>query len=117
MKETIRQYADAVPAERILCLETWPVQTITGITGFDAQGNPVLLDPAYYTLVPGSDPQSVRFEAGFQSSAYPNGLEIDFVSGFGATGLDVPSNIVRAILVFVCSLVRKPRCEFVSGEF
>ena len=101
INRTLRQYVDVLPSERTISVKAWPVSEILSITGYDTDGEPDVLPANAYTLknLNGIAQVEIGNEASFEN--FINGLEIDFVSGHGDSSLDVPSNIIRAILVLI----------------
>ncbi|MBA5776362.1 phage head-tail connector protein [Stappia sp. F7233] len=94
-----RLYLDAWPPGRIIRLPVSPVQRIDAVTVYDADGMPVALDPGAYTLDGASSPARVRVHAGAPAAA--NGVEIDFIAGYGDEAGSVPAALVQAILLLV----------------
>jgi len=101
INRTLRQYLNAIPSGFSVCLEAGPIREITVVTGYDNSGSPVVIDPQHYKLDNAGDPSAVVFAPEAITLDVSNGIEIDFVAGFGASGVDVPANILRAILVLM----------------
>ncbi|MEM7214845.1 MAG: head-tail connector protein [Pseudomonadota bacterium] len=114
IERTLRQYLDALPANREIRLQAWPVKHIETVIGYGVDGTPVTVDPGHYSLSRSEDPAMLAFSDAPGVADFENGLEIDFVSGFGSTGLDIPSNIIRAILV-LCAHWYENRGVYSSG--
>ena len=77
-----------------------PVMQIVTVTIYDANGTPIVLDGADYTLNTLQRPNTLTVEA----DAVPagcTGIEIDFEAGFGDTGAEVPDTLRRAVLTLV----------------
>ncbi|WP_306118135.1 MULTISPECIES: phage head-tail connector protein [unclassified Roseitalea] len=85
------------PPDGPVCLPRHPVAAIAAVTVYDADGNPAVLDGAQYTLDVMRRPARLGLEPGAVPSR-SNGIEIDFVAGFGDTGADVPDTLRRAVL-------------------
>jgi len=101
VNRTVRQYVDIMPASRSVLLEASPASSIEEIRGFDSDGNPNTFFAANYRLDNRFDTPAVIFNTNINYQSFYNGIEIDFVAGFGDTGMDIPSNIIRAILVLI----------------
>lgn len=93
----MRQYCDDFPATNRISLEGWPVANIISVTGFNALGEMVGIDPLHYRLVRDELSAELVFRPDTDRASFINGFEIDFTTGFGETGVDVPSNIIQAI--------------------
>jgi len=101
VNRTVRQYVDTIPVSRSVLLEASPASSIKEVRGFDSDGNPNAFLAANYRLDTRFETPAVVFNANINYQNFYNGIEIDFVAGFGDTGIDVPSNIIRAILVLI----------------
>ncbi len=98
---TVRQFVDTVPASRSIPLEAWPINNVQEVRGYDLEGNPNLISADHYMLDNRMDPAALVLNTNVNFNAFSNGLEIDLVIGYGETGVDIPSNITRAILVLI----------------
>lgn len=98
---SLRQYVDDISLSRTARLEAWPVQDIETVTAYNATGEAVTLAPNQYRLLRTGDGVSFVLGDDVALSDFQNGLEIDFSAGHGESGVDVPSNITRAILVLI----------------
>ncbi len=101
ISRTVRQYVDCLPASRSILLQAWPVRQINEVRGYDHDGNPVVFEASNYQLDTRIDPPALIIRTSVNSTAFCNGIEIDMVVGHGETGLDIPSNVTRAILVLI----------------
>ena len=96
IERTVRQFEDGnSPSVK---LKGWPFIEIVEVTHYDKQGNSQVLTASDYLLHRG-DPPILEFSSGLIHEC--NGIEIDYKVGFGETGVDVPSNIIRAILLLI----------------
>ena len=98
---TVRQYIDDIPASRSTCLEVWPIKLIQEVRGYDIYGNPNVILAENYRLDNRIEPAALVLNANVNFNAFCNGIEVDMIVGYGETGIDVPSNISRAILVLI----------------
>lgn len=101
INQTWRAHADCLPSDRILELARHPVRSITAVTAYDRSGDPVPVPGAVYSLNMLTRPATLRFESGSQTFDASNGIEIDFSVGYGATGVDLPPVLKRALLVLI----------------
>lgn len=83
-----------------IALSRHPVTSIIAVTVYDAEGAPTLLDGSAYRLDVRARPATLTFEPGAVPAA-TNGIEIDFRAGFGATAVEVPDTLRRAVLALV----------------
>lgn len=98
-----RLYVDDLPTTKTVLLPISPISQISAVTFYDAQGNPSVLDAASYIVDLTSYPARLKFNGSvpFTSLREFNGIEIDLVAGYGATTIDVPSDLKQAILLLV----------------
>jgi uncharacterized phiE125 gp8 family phage protein len=96
-----RAYFDAVPRDGVLELMRSPVRGIVAVTIYDSAGNPTELDGSEYYVNLVSRPARVRLVDGVTAPMRANGIEIDFDTGYGEAGTDVPDMLKRAVLVLV----------------
>ena len=93
-----RMTLDAVPRSGRVLLRRHPVRTIVSLTVYGADGEASLVNPGTYRLDAHSRPACLHFLEMPGSVAAMNGIEIDFVAGFGEAGTDVPDLIKRAMI-------------------
>lgn len=89
---------DRLPRDGQVLLRRHPAREVTSVTAYGADGEASLVDPGTYRLDAHGRPARLHFSAAPQA---PNGIEIDFVAGFGEAGADVPDLIRRAMLTLV----------------
>lgn len=92
---------DRLPRSGRVLLRRHPVREITSVTVYGADGEASLVDPGTYRLDAHGRPARLHFSVVPSSTAAINGIEIDFVAGFGEAGTDVPDLIKRAMLALV----------------
>jgi uncharacterized phiE125 gp8 family phage protein len=97
----LRQYVDEVLPNRTIALEAWPIRQINQVTAYDHDGVATTLGDQNYRLDLSNDRAIVRVRPEFKASLMANGLEIDFEAGFGESGLDIPSNIIRSLHLII----------------
>lgn len=95
-----RLYLDAWPPGRIVRLPVAPVASVEAVTVYDGDGVPVALDPQAYRLDGASEPPRLKVTAGAPAGISGfNGIEIDFIAGYGAGAADVPQPLRHAVLM------------------
>lgn len=94
---TIRQYCDTLPLSNRITLEGWPFVRLVSVQGYNITGEMVAIDPARHRVVVDSLSAELVFDPMIDRATVLNGFEIDFVTGYGETSIDIPSIIVQAI--------------------
>lgn len=100
MAQTWRTVRDSWPQDRTVKLPVGPFLSLTAVTAYDAEGTPhdvplaQFLDEPDRLLLPSS-------VAGMPVLRERQGIEIDYVAGFGAETSDVPVDIRQALLTLV----------------
>lgn len=101
--QTWRIYLDDWPArtegDLVVELAVSPVRAVENIRVYDAEGTPVSLSFAEWTLDGISDPARLLLSDSTVPGRELNGIEIDIDAGYGETGAEVPDTLRRAILV------------------
>lgn len=101
MTQTWRQYEICFPEDHSVVLRVEPFQTISAVTAFDRDGEPTVLPLQDYRILRGDGETSLQIDQRLNPELAHNGLEIDFICGFGDLGMDVPPTLKRAILLLV----------------
>lgn len=96
-----RLYLDDWPPGGILRLSHGPVTMIEAVTVYDGEGEPSSVSLAGHYLDGASRPARLWLAERPAPGRMLNGIEIDFTTGFGETGADVPDELKRAILTHV----------------
>lgn len=96
-----RLVRDGWPCDGRVPLMRHPVREILSVTLFGSEGEASVMDPSDYLLDNISRPARLRFERRPEPFRAMNGMEIDFVAGFGEAGTDVPDLLKRAMLMLV----------------
>jgi uncharacterized phiE125 gp8 family phage protein len=78
-----------------------PVTAVIAVTVYAANGTPTIAPIADYLLDMRTEPARLMFEKRGNPGRRMNGIEVDFSTGFGATGTSVPDMLNRAILLLV----------------
>ena len=102
IEQTWRIFRDDWPADGTIDIAVAPVTSVAAVTVYDAEGEPTVLPPTAWRLDAASSPARLR-----PTGAVPlpgrtmNGVEIDVVAGYGASGLSVPQPLRLAIMTLV----------------
>lgn len=95
--QTWRFVCDAWPVDGRLALKRGPLLSVAAARVFDAEGDPIVIDPEAFALDKGSSaiaapPWSLPVPG--RSAA---GIEIDVVMGFGAGAASIPETLRQAV--------------------
>lgn len=98
-----RVYLDAWPRRRIVALSPAPLIAVDAVTVYDADGEPVTVDPDDYEVDAIACPGRLILLAPVPATVgrAVNGIEIDVTAGYGASGIDVPAPLRQAIVMLV----------------
>jgi uncharacterized phiE125 gp8 family phage protein len=99
-----RLYLDAWPQDRVIRICKGPIQTIENVTVYDGDGVPVEADVSAAVLDGHGRPARLIVPVLPAPERQLNGIEIDFIAGFGESGADVPDTLKRAMLVHVAAM-------------
>ncbi|MEL7027677.1 MAG: head-tail connector protein [Pseudomonadota bacterium] len=102
ISQTWRLTLDAFPPGDEICLARGPVQSVAYVKTFDADDIESILDPARYVVDGESRPPRIvrkpELSWPFVGRA-AEGVEIQYVAGYGAAASDVPEELRQAILM------------------
>lgn len=100
--QTFRQYFSAWPTAATP-LARFPAVSVAAVTSYDSEGNPHDATASAEAMLPMQRPALVKLDASKVSltGLGYNGIEIDFVAGYGETSVDVPPDLRRAVLMLV----------------
>ncbi|PZO81674.1 MAG: hypothetical protein DI629_03810 [Mesorhizobium amorphae] len=96
-----RLVLDRWPGGGAVALKRHPVREIASVTLYGADGLPVELDAGSWEADLHSRPARLRADIPAIALKGMNGIEIDFLAGFGESGADVPDGLKRAVLLLV----------------
>lgn len=98
-----RLVLDRWPRSGAVKLPLRPMQDITEVRIFDADGLPTVVDANVYVVdTAGAPPRLIATVAGWPKPGRPaNGIEIDLTAGYGDEAKDVPEPIRQALLLLV----------------
>ena len=100
--QTWRIYRDDWPRDGFVELPVGPVRSIAEIVVYDADGEPTPLTQTAWALDAASRPARLKLLGTGPTPGRPlNGIEIDVVAGYGASGLDVPQPLRLAVMMLV----------------
>ena len=115
MTQSWRLLLDTVPADGMVTLPVTPFQALSAITVFDEDGDPHelttagVLDGPERLVVPRS-----LFEG--QAPRARQGIEIDYVAGFGDEPEDVPAGLRQALMVLIGHWYENRTAVVVAGS-
>lgn len=95
---------DLWPRDGILQIVKHPVQAIENITVYDHAGAPVEVLLEDHLLDGEARPARLWLRNPPVPGQVMNGIEIEFVAGFGETGVDVPDSLKQAMLLHVAHM-------------
>ena len=95
---------DAWPADGVIRIGCGPVREVTGVTVYGGEGSPSAVSLADHLLDGEARPARLWLSDPPAPARALNGIEIDFVAGFGASGADVPDTLKRAMLIHVAAM-------------
>lgn len=104
MTQTWRLYLDRWPEGGMIQITRGPVQAIERIQVFDADGVPADLTALDRLLDGDARPARLWLRDPASSGQAINGIEIDFISGYGEAAADVPDTLKRAMLIHVAHM-------------
>ena len=99
--QTQRLYLDDWPLSQVIQIDRGPVQSLVSALVYNAAGIAVPLSLQGHVLDGKARPARIWLADQPATAKAINGIEIDFIAGFGATGNDVPGGLKRAILLHV----------------
>lgn len=95
---------DDWPADGVIRIGRGPVREVTGVTVYDGEGNATAVSLTDHLLDGEARPARLWLRDPPAPGRALNGIEIDFVAGFGASGADVPDTLKRAMLLHVAAM-------------
>lgn len=119
LAQTWRLVLDDWPATNMIRLPLGPLQSLTAITAYDADGNAddLSLDGVLWDAT--ATPPRLYLPAGFGSAAARRdrqGIEIDFVAGYGSDPTDVPATLRQALLTLIAYWYENRDAVIIAGS-
>lgn len=114
-----RVVLDAWPRDRIVTLPVGPLSSLTAIRAYDANGDAVTVPLAQFQPETGTGaarlplPASV---AGMPLLRERQGIEVDYVAGFGVDATSVPADLRQALLVLVAYWFENRDAVIIAGS-
>lgn len=98
-----RVYLDAWPRKRIVTLTPAPLISVDTVTVYDADGEPVVVDPESYVADTAACPGRLIVLSPVPAAVgrAVNGIEIDLTAGYGPSSVSVPGPLRQAIMMLV----------------
>jgi len=104
MTQGWRLYRDDWPAGGVIPIGRGPVQAVESVTVYDAAGVPQPVSLADHLLDGAARPARLWLRDPRPPGRPINGIEIDFLAGFGEAATDVPDTLKRAMLLHVAHM-------------
>ncbi|EGL66013.1 hypothetical protein AGRO_1266 [Agrobacterium sp. ATCC 31749] len=104
IRQTWRFYLDRWPETGVILIGKGPVQAIETILVFDGQGRAADITGADRLLDGVARPARLWLRDLPSPGRAMNGIEIDFIAGYGEAGTDVPGTLKRAMLMHVAQM-------------
>lgn len=101
LSQTWRLCIDLWPRDGILKIVKYPVQAIQNVMVYDQTGAPVEVSLEDHLLDGEGRPARLWLRDPPVPGQVMNGIEIEFIAGFGESGVEVPDGLKRALLLHV----------------
>jgi uncharacterized phiE125 gp8 family phage protein len=92
---------DAWPDDGILTIARGPVRQVTEVTVYDGEGDGQAVDLGGHLLDGEARPARLWLRQTPEPGRVLNGIEVEFVAGFGESGAEVPETLKRAMLLHI----------------
>jgi len=96
-----RVFFDDLPENKILAIPLAPVIAPIEVRYYDEAGDAQVISDTDYEFDIYSNPARLRIKTLQIFGHRLNGLEVDVQVGFGTAGVDVPGDLIRAVLVTI----------------
>lgn len=109
MTQSWRMTLDAWPLGEAVTLIRPPVQAVTAVRTFSAEGVATVWPGANYAMSFGTEPQAlVRLAFTWPTPGRARtGIEIDVTCGYGAAAADMPASLRQAVLLKIAQLYER----------
>ena len=101
ISQGIRLYIDRWPEAGAIEIARGPVQSVTEVRIYDVFGMETTVDLAGHAVDGNARPARLWLRNRPAPSQAINGVEIDFIAGYGESGADVPDTLKRAMLTHI----------------
>lgn len=101
IRQSWRLALDDWPLEGCVTIPVYPVHEVTSVTVYGSQGEASVVNPSCYQADTTSHPARLYISEAPEPLRAMNGVEIDFVAGFGEAATEVPDLLRRAIILLV----------------
>lgn len=95
---------DSWPGDGILTISRGPVRSVTAVTVYDGEGQGEAVSLDGHLLDGEARPARLWLTAVPEPGRMLNGIEVEFIAGFGESGADVPETLKRAMLLHVAAM-------------
>ncbi|KQV63828.1 phage head-tail connector protein [Rhizobium sp. Root1220] len=102
--QTWRLYLDSAPEDGVIQILRGPVQAVESLTLYDVSGEELAVPLTGHILDGTARPARLVLKLGPNAARPINGIEIDFIAGFGESGVDVPDALKRAMLMHIARM-------------
>jgi uncharacterized phiE125 gp8 family phage protein len=104
MTQGWRLYLDSISEDGVIPIARGPVQTVESVAVYDEAGEATAVSLEGHVLDGIRRPARLMLVQGVRPGRAVNGIEIDFIAGFGATATDVPDTLKRAMLTHIAAM-------------
>lgn len=102
IEQSWRVYLDNWPRTRVVTIPVAPLIAVEGVIIYDRSGEPTTVSPDDYHVDTVSVPGRLKLYGIVPLAERTiNGIEIDVTAGYGASSVDVPSPLRRAMMMLV----------------
>jgi uncharacterized phiE125 gp8 family phage protein len=119
LSQSWRVVVDDWPPAGLIRLPVSPLTSLTAITAYDRDGNPSALSLAGVLWDATAAPTVLFLPASF-GAGVPlrdrQGIEIDYVAGFGGDPADVPATLIQALLTLVAYWYENRDAVLIAGS-
>ena len=78
-----------------------PVREVVEVRGLSLSGQSTIISPSQYTIALHDGQAHLHLHDDIDPATIAQGVTVDYASGLGQTGSEIPGNITRAILMLV----------------
>ncbi|OJU02744.1 MAG: hypothetical protein BGN83_15955 [Rhizobium sp. 63-7] len=104
LSQAWRLYLDDWPVDGVIRIARGPVQSVETVVVYDEGGAALDVPLDGHVLDGGGRPARLVLNQCVKTARAVNGIEIDFVAGFGDAAVEVPDTLRRAMLLHVAHM-------------